>query len=758
MKNDVFISYNRDQDLAVAKALEQGLKRFARPFHRLRPALRVFRDETNFQPDASLLDAIEKELLNSRYMVLLASKASAKSSWVKKEIATFLENCCISFLIIVLTDGDITWDQEKNDFDWKNTNALPKKEVSGFYNKGIPNYIDLRWIRDTEDLSLNKDRFLEEFVKIAAKIHGKNNEELYGEEHRQRNRSLILGWSTSVVLFLLLVCTGLFAKYAVIQRDIALSRELAARSEARLSANARDSAQLALEAIKKRPTKEAEIALRKSVLGPLPRVTAENVKSFAINADETCALFILRDSKARLVDLETGFVMAAFSLPALDFSLGGFHPDKKEGYFAVADDLCWLAVASPNRDVFIVDTSSGKILYKYHDKRGEATEPASRVESSSFSVHPIRDKGYMILEKENPFNPIKLLRPSLARPSLEPSILNKAQLPPDTFVLAVVASPDHRRVLVCREDGIASLHEADGGQLVKTFVGDGGRVRGGGFSPDGETLVTCGMKGKAFVWHISSGELQVELKDDSGYVGDSYFSPRGNYVVSLHGSSRKSKGRVNIWPANWRSRRMLDSRRGVYLKDARLTEGGEAVLVKSNDRYFRLVTDSGVMEEVDAGQWHRLSADDERFRVLISGHLATPYDAVSGKRFDPIELLDDRFASAKFSPDGNFLIGAIQSGKGSRAPLHYAGIWEIETGEFIYRLSGPRNLLRSASFSPDGSKAVVVCDDGKVWIFNTPAFITINALVELVSRRLEHQARWLEVSFRGGTQNEKKME
>ncbi len=106
--------------------------------------------------------------------------------------------------------------------------------MSGYYKRGIPNYIDLRKILKTDDLSLDEDRFHEEFVKIAAKIHGKKNEELYGEERRQRKRSLILGWSTSVVLFLLLVFTGLFAAYAVFQRDTALSLALNKRRAVKL--------------------------------------------------------------------------------------------------------------------------------------------------------------------------------------------------------------------------------------------------------------------------------------------------------------------------------------------------------------------------------------------------------------------------------------------------------------------------------------------------------------------------------------------
>ena len=285
--------------------------------------------------------------------------------------------------------------------------------------------------------------------------------------------------------------------------------------------------------------------------------------------------------------------------------MGGFNSDKKEGYFAVADDSRWLAVAGPDGDVFIADTTTGKIIHKYHQQRSEAAESASDAETSAISVHPIRDKGYMIRDKENRFDFFKLLRPSLARPfvwrpPLAPDILLKAKLPSDAFVLAVVASLDRKWFLVCREDGVASLYAAGRECLVKTFVSDGGRVRGGGFSPDGQTLVTCGMKGKSFVWHIASGELLAELKDDSGFVSDSYFSPKGNYVVSVHGSSN----------------------------------------------------------------------------------------------------------------------------------------------------------LRSASFSPDGSKAVVVCDDGKAWIFDTPAFISMNELIEWVSKRLENQAQWLEVSIKGGKRND----
>ena len=78
---DAFISYSHAGDAELAKAIQIGLHRFARPWHRLR-ALRVFRDQASLATDPDLWGSIPEALLGARYLTLLASPAAARSEWV----------------------------------------------------------------------------------------------------------------------------------------------------------------------------------------------------------------------------------------------------------------------------------------------------------------------------------------------------------------------------------------------------------------------------------------------------------------------------------------------------------------------------------------------------------------------------------------------------------------------------------------------------------------------------------------------------
>jgi hypothetical protein len=68
-----FISYRRDGDEQLAKSLQSGLQRLAKPWFRAR-ALRVFRDETNLSADPKLWHSIERALERSDYFILLARR------------------------------------------------------------------------------------------------------------------------------------------------------------------------------------------------------------------------------------------------------------------------------------------------------------------------------------------------------------------------------------------------------------------------------------------------------------------------------------------------------------------------------------------------------------------------------------------------------------------------------------------------------------------------------------------------------------
>jgi hypothetical protein len=103
-----FISYSHALDGALAQALQTGLERFAKPWYRQR-ALRVFRDTTNLAASPGLWSSIEEALASSVWLVLMASPEAARSKWVNREVAWWLNNKSPQRLLVVLTEGEFAW-------------------------------------------------------------------------------------------------------------------------------------------------------------------------------------------------------------------------------------------------------------------------------------------------------------------------------------------------------------------------------------------------------------------------------------------------------------------------------------------------------------------------------------------------------------------------------------------------------------------------------------------------------------------------
>lgn len=751
--DDVFISYSHGDDSPIAAALEKGLKQFAAPFHKLKPALRVFRDQTDLSASPSLRDSIEVRLRKSRYLLLIASSRSAGSPWVKKEVTTFLSDHDNSRLMIVLTGGNILWDNTAGDFDWNATTALQKDALSGVFDEE-PLFVDLRSARGTtQPLTMENEQFADAVATIASPIHGRPKAELYGEQARQRRRSLMVGWSTSAILLMLVIAIGLFAALALYRRDLALSRERAALSSGQLNNNAAKGAELALEAWNIKPTKEAEHALRRAVLGPFPRVTVEKGASVAISSDDAYVLSISEEREAELIELATGQVRKSFRMPEVDFRLGdqfragcGVLPMEEWGYFAVTSDLAFVVVAQAAQSLLFIDTQSGKILHEYDTPVSHLNADPETAKPLNLVVRKIRDKGFMIIHGENRSEIIDLERPR-PRSVVGNEYYTKLQPLVESLILSMVASPDGTLLLAGREDGAASIHYASSLKTGKTFVGDGGRVCGGGFSPDGRLVVTSSMTGRSFVWDVPSGERLAVLNDVGSKVMDAYFSPQGRYVVSHHVGDNAAKG-IHIWPANWQPVRTGRHPRKDF-EEARFTDDGETIYLYDNSGYYRWTPGRRPVAADIAGEWELLKPDrtiqnalcpdavdvspDGRLFASIKSDLISLCDGETGQVVQSIRAEDGLFASLAFSPDGQFILAAVQSGKGSQGPLHYAGIWYLESGALWSKLTGHSNWLLSAEFNNDGTKVVTTAADHCALVYDTPAFMPIKELVRLLS-------------------------
>lgn len=199
-----FFSYNKQADGQLSPVVQQSLQTFGKPWYRKR-SFEIFRDETGLNMTHDLWGGIEEELNNSEQFVLFASPEAAVSRWVIKEVVWWLHNRSIKTLHIVLTAGLIEWDHDKDHINIELTTSLPQ-ELMDVLNEE-PLYLDLRWAKNKEQLTLDRSKFRSAIRHLSATLIGKTPEEVYSEEARVLRRNLLTAGGAIVLLIALFITT-----------------------------------------------------------------------------------------------------------------------------------------------------------------------------------------------------------------------------------------------------------------------------------------------------------------------------------------------------------------------------------------------------------------------------------------------------------------------------------------------------------------------------------------------------------------------
>ena len=306
-----FISYSHASDGKLAPALQSGLQSFARPWYRRR-AMRVFRDKTSLAVTPALWPAIERALSQSEFFLLLASPAAASSQWVRQEVAYWMSQKTPQTLLIVLTDGTMTWDRAARDFDWAQTTALARD--AGLRFEDEPLYLDLRWARVEEQVSMRNPRFRDAIADLAATLHGRPKDDLIGEDVRRHRGAMRLAWSAVATLTLLTVAAIVGAYIAVQQRNlandrlaVAVSRQLSVEALGVESDRLDLALLLAVEANRQAPTAEAAATL-KGLLDRASRLAVflhEPTESLAFDPTGRVLALGRRDGSIQRIDSRT---------------------------------------------------------------------------------------------------------------------------------------------------------------------------------------------------------------------------------------------------------------------------------------------------------------------------------------------------------------------------------------------------------------------------------------------------------------------
>jgi WD40 repeat protein len=227
-----FLSYSHE-DRPTAVVVQRSLHRLGRAWYQ-RPAFAVFRDDSSLGAGV-LWGSLERALAASDHLVLLASPEAAGSEWVRRESRWWVEHRDADDVLLVLTRGEIGWDDDRNDVS-PSTNALPPALRGAF--SAEPRWVDVRASVAAAIPPGGDPAFQDGMAVLAATLHDCDKSELVGEELRQRRRwARVRNTAIALLAVLTLVAAAASALFFVqlqesrAQTAAAEAREFAARAD-----------------------------------------------------------------------------------------------------------------------------------------------------------------------------------------------------------------------------------------------------------------------------------------------------------------------------------------------------------------------------------------------------------------------------------------------------------------------------------------------------------------------------------------------
>jgi WD40 repeat protein len=301
------------------------------------------------------------------------------------------------------------------------------------------------------------------------------------------------------------------------------------------------------------------------------------------------------------------------------------------------------------------------------------------------------------------------------------------------LVVSVALSPDGKRAVSGSWDRTVRLWDVTTGKELRRFGQEGAGhtapVNAVAYSPDGKTALSGGDDALVILWEVETGKLLKTFKGHKGHINAVAFSVSGQYAISAAGHT-ENKEKVDCTVRLWDVESGKEVRRydglTTPVQCVAFNPKGKSLAAGAKDGTVR-IWDWNTKQEKASFKAHTgmvtcVAWSPDGTRLLTGGDKTMRlWDAATGQQLKQFDGHKEEVWCVAFSPDGTrALSGSGDYGRKKQVIDGVARLWDLETGQELFRLEGHKGVIKSVAFSRDGHRALSGSDDKTLRLWDLP--------------------------------------